>query len=84
LRWKPTSHNIKFDDLNKNPARKQLINHLEVHSEITNKGNLFYNVRAFCSRHRGINMDEFIPKTYILNIDSYKYDSELALFLQAF
>lgn len=83
FRWKPTSHGIKYEDLNKNPARKLAVNHAEGHSELTDKSRLYINLSSYCKINK-INIDIFIPKTFILNIEDDTFENGLIQFLEFF
>lgn len=46
--WNPTSSGINFANLNTNKNVKQIVNHLESHSEITTKIGLIKNLSLYC------------------------------------
>ena len=48
FKWKPTSYNLKYDELGKKPINKKCYNHLEFHHEITDKSKLFQNLKIYC------------------------------------
>ena len=54
-----------------------------MHNEITDKGKLFNNLKTYCKSHK-ICIDSIVPKTFILNVDSEKFESELLRFLDYF
>lgn len=66
-----------------NQQKKVCINHLENHHEISNKNNLYENMRIHCQRSK-LNIDEFIPATYIINLDSNTLQSDLRKFVDYF
>lgn len=47
FRWKPTSNGINFENLSQN-GRVMMVNHLENHSEITQKSKLYQNLKVYC------------------------------------
>ena len=46
-----------------------MVNHLENHKEISIKTRLYNNLKNFCKK-KSIKIDEFVPKTFIINLDS--------------
>lgn len=58
-----------------------MFNHVESHAELTNKGKMFYNIKSYCKSHK-LEIDSFIPKTFVFNIDSETYEVELQKFLK--
>lgn len=48
FKWQHTSTGIDFSSLSKNSSIKQVVNHFEFHSSISNKLNLFLNLMNYC------------------------------------
>lgn len=48
FKWLPTSGGIQFKKLGEFASVKQLVNHFECHSSISNKMNLFLNMFKYC------------------------------------
>jgi hypothetical protein len=48
FKWQHTSIGLDFTALSKNGSIKQLVNHFEFHSAISNKLNLFINLMKYC------------------------------------
>lgn len=80
--WQPTSKNIKFIRLAPY-LPKQVINHFEGHSEISNKSNLFSNLNAFC-KETCLNVLDFIPSTFCIDLKSNRVNSQIGLFVGVF
>ncbi|CAI2376791.1 unnamed protein product [Moneuplotes crassus] len=63
FKWQQTSQGIKFNQLSTN-GKKQLVNHMENHAQITTKDNLFKNL---CE-----NLDkkvfEYVPMTFCIEL----------------
>ena len=51
FKWLATSMNIQFNKLGEFNSFKQLVNHFEFHSSISNKMNLFMNMLKYCEVH---------------------------------
>lgn len=80
--WQPTSKNIKFIRLAPYLPR-QVINHFEGHSEISNKSNLFNNLNAYC-KENSLNALDFIPATFCVDLKSNRVNSQIGLFVGFF
>ena len=48
FKWTPTSSGVVFSKLGEYSTNKQLVNHFENHSVISNKVNLFLNMLKYC------------------------------------
>jgi hypothetical protein len=48
FKWQHISTGIDFTSLSKNILIKQIVNHFEFHSLISNKQNLFINLMRYC------------------------------------
>ncbi|CAG9333914.1 unnamed protein product [Blepharisma stoltei] len=80
--WHPTSVHIKFGRL-LSYLPTQITNHFEFHAEITNKVNLFKNLRNYCLL-RDIDITEIMPITFEIDIESKVFHSQLMLFMSYF
>lgn len=77
--WHPTSAHVKFGRL-LSYLPTQITNHFEFHSELTNKVNLFKNLRNYCLQ-RSIDINEIMPITFEIDIESKVYHSQMMLFV---
>ncbi|EAR86113.2 tubulin-tyrosine ligase family protein (macronuclear) [Tetrahymena thermophila SB210] len=80
FRWKPTSSGIKFDDIMFTPSKKQMVNHIENHVEISCKSKLYNNLK---NSHKN-EIDQLVPKTFLLNIESENYERDIQNFVDYF
>ncbi|KAL4486427.1 hypothetical protein ABPG72_018381 [Tetrahymena utriculariae] len=80
FRWKPTSSGIKFDDIIFTPSKKQMVNHIENHIEISCKSKLYNNLK---NSHKN-EIDQLVPKTFLLNIESENYEKDIQNFVDYF
>lgn len=72
IRWKQSSRDFNYNQLGSSTMgmqRKISINHLEYHSEISNKIKLFQNLVLYTKRMKE-NLSDFFPVTYLINLDS--------------
>ncbi len=60
-----------------------MINHFEYHSELSLKSKLFENMKTYCQHHH-ININEIIPTSFILDLESEQLDLTLKSFLKTF
>jgi len=60
-----------------------MINHFEYHSELSLKSRLFENMKTYCLEHN-ININEIIPTSFILDLESDSLDATLKTFLKTF
>ena len=67
FKWKEVSYGINYNKLNKNPKMKQMVNHFEFHSAISNKGNMFINLMKYCER-RNLSIFKYVPFTIVFKI----------------
>lgn len=65
FRWAPVSRQINFDRLSYNFV--QMANHVEGHHEITNKNDLFRNVKNFLDE-RNLNAFHVMPITFYVKV----------------
>jgi hypothetical protein len=80
LRWQQSNKTYKYENCIDNRIFKHSLNHFEYHHELSNKEYLFHNLLEYCELHK-INVFEFIPLTFVLNILDSNYESEQAQFL---
>ena len=77
FKWKPFSHNIRFDQLSLY-GQRQLVNHIVNHEELTVKDNLFRNMSRYCNEN-DLNVFDYMPLTFVLEYqnheDEYKTNS---------
>ena len=84
FKWKEVALINDFLDYNDNKDKKQMINHFENNSCITNKYNLFLNFTKYCE-NKNIDVFKYIPFTIILDDSDYEEFSEyLSNFKQLF
>ena len=67
FKWVQSSQGINYLSLGKFPSFKQIVNHFENHSCISNKGNLFVNMMNYCEQ-RKISVFKYIPLTIIFDL----------------
>lgn len=60
-----------------------MINHFEYHSELSLKSKLFENMKIYC-QERHININEIIPTSFILDLESEHLDQTLKSFYKVF
>lgn len=74
FKWQPVSYGIKFDQIGSyiphgaHPCTKQLVNHFEFHSHLTEKSKLFKNLTEFALKYKE-NVFDYIPITFFVEID---------------
>lgn len=81
FKWQPFSKGIRFEQLSL--SQKQMVNHLEYHEEITTKDNLFKNLFIY-SESRRCNIFDFVPLTFVLDVDSESYYADLERFVHCY
>ena len=93
FRWQPVSYGIKFESVGKeigsdiHPCQKQIVNHFEGHSCITEKSKLFINLRNYVSDKLNENVFDFIPLTFFVECDLSKqkqFSKSMVEFMNAF
>ena len=67
FKWVQSSQGINYLSLGKFASFKQIVNHFENHSCISNKGNLFINMMNYCEQ-RKISVFKYIPLTMIFDL----------------
>ncbi|CAD8151471.1 unnamed protein product [Paramecium octaurelia] len=83
LIWKQSNKYFNYFQLGQLKSKKVTINHLEHHYVITNKNNLFHSLENYCNKTK-MNMDDLVPKTFIINLDSAHVQTDLMKFLEYF
>ena len=78
FKWKDVASMKDFIDLSS--SRKQIINHFEYHSCLSNKYNMFYNFAKFCESN-GIDVFKYVPFT--IGFDCLNFD-ELNIYQENF
>jgi hypothetical protein len=81
FKWQHISQGLNYTDLTKNPLNKQIVNHFESHSAISNKLNLFLNLTKYCEANN-LEVFNFIPLTIIMQYDSPKFNKQFERFVQ--
>ena len=67
FKWKELSSGIDYNNLNRNPGMKQIVNHYENHFAISNKANMFINIMKYCEQ-RKISIFKYVPFTIVFKI----------------
>ncbi|CAK79508.1 unnamed protein product (macronuclear) [Paramecium tetraurelia] len=78
--WKQSNKGFNYSNLTQ---KKVCINHLEHHHEISNKNKLHDNLKMHCQRINK-NMDDFVPITFSINLDSMTLQWDLKKFVDFF
>ena len=68
FKWLQLSQGIDYTNLSKYGTIRQIVNHFENHSCISNKANLFVNMMDYCE-HRKISVFKYIPLTLIFDLN---------------
>ena len=68
FKWLQFSNGIDFFNLSKFGSVKQIVNHFENHSCISNKANLFINMMDYCEQRR-ISVFKYIPFTVVFDLN---------------
>jgi len=76
FKWMPFSFGMRFDLLNSVPGIKQMVNHFEFHTELTEKSNLFINLQTY-SEFSKENVFNFLPITFFIEINPTKPNGQL-------
>ena len=67
FKWKELSFGIDYNNLNRVPGMKQIVNHYENHYAISNKANMFINLMRYCEQ-RKISIFKYVPFTIVFKI----------------
>ena len=72
FKWQQSSRNINYSTLSKIGRMKQMVNHFEYHSLLTNKANLFLNLlkHAECKDE---NVFKYLPFTILFEYNNDRY-----------
>lgn len=76
--WMPTSHNIRFERL-KPSCAVQIVNHLECHSEVSNKSRLYFNLLSYCTANNMV-INNLVPMTFVIDFRNNNYFSQIHSF----
>ncbi len=71
FKWAPLSKGLRFDQLTTH-GQKQLVNHFERHSEISQKDKLFMNMQKYCEAQK-LNVFDFLPVTFVVSYENGQY-----------
>jgi len=82
FKWQPVSWGLNFE-VNNSFGTKQLVNHFANHNILTTKDKLFENVVSLCEA-RKLNAFSVIPVTFVLQLDSVYFSSEIEKFSSYF
>lgn len=80
LKWKDTSAGLDFSG---NSSVKQMLNHYENHSALSNKLNLFLNMLRYCEK-KGMDVFKMVPFTITIQLDSSSYTQQLENFKELY
>jgi hypothetical protein len=69
FKWQHISMGLDYSALSKSVNYQQIVNHLEFHTSISNKLNLFTNLMKHCES-RNLEVFNYIPFTIIIQYDS--------------
>jgi hypothetical protein len=72
FRWQQNRNGIDYPGLSKFPSQKQIVNHFEYHSQLSNKLNLFINMVKYCES-KGLDVFQYLPMTILVQYDAYNY-----------
>ncbi|CAD8066147.1 unnamed protein product [Paramecium sonneborni] len=78
--WRQSNKGFNYSTLT---SKSVCINHLEHHHEISNKNRLHANLKTFCQKTNK-KMDDFVPVTFIINLDSTTLQNDLKKFVDYF
>lgn len=81
FKWIPFSKGMRFDQLSY--TQNQIVNHFEYHTEITTKDGLFKNILSYAELNK-INIFDYVPLTFIVDVDSQTYSPDFEKFEQCF
>ncbi|CAK79711.1 unnamed protein product (macronuclear) [Paramecium tetraurelia] len=78
--WRQSNKGFNYSTLT---SKSVCINHLEHHNEISNKNKLHANLKSYCLRTNK-HMDDFVPVTFIINLDSTTLQNDFKKFVDYF
>ena len=67
FKWTELSYSLDYSSLGIFSNSKQIVNHYENHSVISNKANMFINLMNYCEKNK-ISVFKYVPFTIIYNI----------------
>ena len=77
FKWTELSCSLDFSLLGSFYNNKQLVNHFENHTVITNKANMFFNLMDYCEKNK-ISVFKYVPFTIVYRIkDRSKYSDNV-------
>lgn len=80
--WHPTSRSVRFDRLVPYLS-PTVVNHFEHHGELSNKLNLFKNLKEYCES-QGLAISSMIPTTFGLEFESNRFHAQYIAFTTFF
>ena len=69
FKWVQSNQGIDYSSLGKISSVKQIVNHFENHSCISNKANLFMNMMDYCEQ-RKISVFKYLPLTIVFDLNT--------------
>ncbi len=79
FKWQQNNKNIDFISLSKINGYKQIVNHFENHSVLTNKSNLFVSLLKY-AEVRDINIFKYLPFTALFEYNNDKFFEKIEKF----
>ena len=83
FKWQQNTKNILYASLSKLNGLKQMVNHFEFHSSLSNKANLFYNMMKYAEQIEE-NVFKYIPFTILLDYNSPNFFMKMENFQNLF
>jgi len=81
FKWMPFLKGVRFKQLSH--SQRQMVNHFEFHHEITTKDLLFKNMMCYAELNK-INVFDYVPLTFLVDVDAQTYTPDLAKFIQCY
>jgi hypothetical protein len=81
FKWMPFLRGLNYEQLSF--CQKQMVNHFEFHYEITTKDLLFKNLMTYAELNK-INVFDYVPLTFVIDVDSQSYTQDLVRFTQCY
>ena len=79
FKWQQNNYGIDFNKLSINPNMKQMVNHFEYKSVISNKANMFLNMMEF-SELQDINIFQYLPFTVLFDYNKVNFFNKILKF----
>ena len=77
FKWTELSSGLDYSSLGSFFNIKQLVNHFQNHSALTNKASMFFNLMNYCEKNK-ISIFKYVPLTIVYRIkDRSKYSDEI-------